>query len=308
LNRDASWLTRAQAALLDAHFHVEQQGRARAGRFFGFNGTAAVWRKQTIVDAGGWDSSTLTEDLDLSLRAWLRGARFAYADDVAVPAELPRDISAWRIQQRRWAKGALQTARLRMVDVSRANISLVDKIDIALKLTQNLAFAALFVVVALLPFAGEHWFGALGAVPAILALLMGTRRLLDVVFAIGLCAAMSPSAAFAAIAGLVDDDRAFHRTPKRGASGSISGGRGHAIARAVELLIGALEIAGAIALVLRGDVVASAFLWVAGFSFVAIAAMPQVEGETHDQSDEHRDARPRRLLPRRAKHRLVEQR
>src|SRR5262249_26375632 len=89
LNRDASLLTRAQAALLDTHFAIEQRGRAAAGRFFGFNGTAGVWRRVAIDAAGGWDARTLTEDLDLSLRAWLNGARFVYVDDVVVPAELP---------------------------------------------------------------------------------------------------------------------------------------------------------------------------------------------------------------------------
>ncbi|MCP6565122.1 hypothetical protein NL503_27475, partial [Klebsiella pneumoniae] len=92
LNRDESAWTRGQAALLDAHFAVEQEGRSRRARFFGFNGTAGVWRRTAIEAAGGWSASTLTEDLDLSLRAHLAGAVFRYVDDVGAPAELPADV------------------------------------------------------------------------------------------------------------------------------------------------------------------------------------------------------------------------
>ena len=111
LNEDESWLTRAQALLLDGHFLVEQRGRYRGGRFFNFNGTAGLWRRQAIIDAGGWQHDTLTEDLDISYRAQMAGWRFALRDDMGVPAELPRTAAALLVQQRRWAQGGVQTAR-----------------------------------------------------------------------------------------------------------------------------------------------------------------------------------------------------
>ena len=111
LNENESWLTRAQALLLDGHFLVEQRGRCRGGRFFNFNGTAGLWRRQALTDAGGWQHDTLTEDLDISYRAQMAGWRFALRDDIGVPAELPRTAAALLVQQRRWAQGGVQTAR-----------------------------------------------------------------------------------------------------------------------------------------------------------------------------------------------------
>ncbi|MDX1577542.1 MAG: glycosyltransferase, partial [Gemmatimonadota bacterium] len=102
LESDGSWLARAQKLFLDAHFAIEHEARYRAGLFFNFNGSGGMWRRRTIEDAGGWQSDTLTEDVDLSYRAQLRGWRFAYLDDVRVPAELPRTLRAVEIQQSRW--------------------------------------------------------------------------------------------------------------------------------------------------------------------------------------------------------------
>ena len=110
LNRTDSFLTRAEALMLDGHFLIEQVARSRGGVFFNFNGSAGVWRKQTILDAGGWQSDTLAEDLDLSYRAQLKGWRFAYVSDVVVPAELPANMSSLKGQHRRWAQGSIQTA------------------------------------------------------------------------------------------------------------------------------------------------------------------------------------------------------
>lgn len=110
LNRDASLLTRGQAIFLDAHFVIEHTARNRSGRFMHFNGTAGVWRRQTIDDAGGWHHDTLTEDLDLSYRAQLRGWQFVYLPQHAAPAELPPEIIAFKQQAHRWTKGSVQTA------------------------------------------------------------------------------------------------------------------------------------------------------------------------------------------------------
>lgn len=110
VNRHTSRLTEAQALGIDGHFIVEQQARRTAGAFLNFNGTAGVWRRAAMEDAGGWQGDTLTEDLDLSYRAQLRGWRIGYRSDVVVPAELPVQIDAFKRQQFRWAKGSLQTA------------------------------------------------------------------------------------------------------------------------------------------------------------------------------------------------------
>lgn len=123
LNRERSLLTRAQALAMDAHFAVEQQARFAAGFFFNFNGTAGIWRRECIEAVGGWQARTLTEDLDLSYRAQLRGWLGVYAGDVVVPGEIPRDLNALKNQQFRWAKGSLQTGRLLAGEVLRAPVS-----------------------------------------------------------------------------------------------------------------------------------------------------------------------------------------
>src|ERR1041384_60174 len=111
LNRDYSFLTRVQAMALDGHFVIEQNVRNKAGVFINLNGTGGIWRKECILDAGNWEADTLTEDLDLSYRAQLRGWRFKFLNDVTSPAELPSEINALKSQQFRWTKGAIETAR-----------------------------------------------------------------------------------------------------------------------------------------------------------------------------------------------------
>ena len=111
INRSYSWLTRAQAILLDGHLVLEQTARSRTGRFFNFNGTAGLWRKRCIGEAGGWQHDTLTEDLDLSYRAQLRGWKFVFLADIVTPAELPVDIDGFKSQQHRWTKGSIQTCK-----------------------------------------------------------------------------------------------------------------------------------------------------------------------------------------------------
>jgi cellulose synthase/poly-beta-1,6-N-acetylglucosamine synthase-like glycosyltransferase len=111
LNEGRGLLTRAQALLLDAHFAFEHRGRWASGRFFNFNGTAGMWRRRCLEESGGWESDTLTEDLDLSYRAQMRGWSFVYLDSLGVPAELPERLGAFEVQQKRWAQGGVQTAR-----------------------------------------------------------------------------------------------------------------------------------------------------------------------------------------------------
>lgn len=149
LNRTRSLLTRVQAIYLDAHFAVESAARCLGRRFFNFNGTAGIWRRAAIEDAGGWSSSTLTEDLDLSYRAQLAGWRFAFLPDVEVPAELPATLSGFQEQQHRWAKGSIQTARKNLGAVLRSALPLRVKVEALFHLTNNVAYV-LTLLVALL--------------------------------------------------------------------------------------------------------------------------------------------------------------
>jgi cellulose synthase/poly-beta-1,6-N-acetylglucosamine synthase-like glycosyltransferase len=148
LNRDESLLTRVQALFLDAHFAVESAARNFGGRFFNFNGTAGVWRREAIEEAGGWSSSTLTEDLDLSYRAQLAGWQFVFVNDVEVPAELPAALSGFQDQQHRWAKGSIQTARKLLGGVIASGLPRATRVEALFHLTNNAAYL-LSVVLAL---------------------------------------------------------------------------------------------------------------------------------------------------------------
>jgi cellulose synthase/poly-beta-1,6-N-acetylglucosamine synthase-like glycosyltransferase len=149
LNRDFSLLTIAQALGIDGHFAVEQSARFWGNLLLNFNGTAGVWRKAAIEDAGGWAHDTLTEDLDLSYRAQLRGWRIVYRPDLVCPAELPVLITGFKSQQRRWAKGSIQTARKLLPAVARARLSLWAKYQAAIHLTYYMIHPAMLIVVLL---------------------------------------------------------------------------------------------------------------------------------------------------------------
>jgi cellulose synthase/poly-beta-1,6-N-acetylglucosamine synthase-like glycosyltransferase len=140
LNGDENRLTRAQTLMLDAHFAIEQPARSMGGLPVPFNGTCGVWRRAAIEDAGGWYADTLTEDLDLSLRAHLRGWRARYLPDVSVPGELPSTVVAWRVQQFRWTKGFAQVARKLLPTIWRSAFPLRAKIALSLQLLQCLFY------------------------------------------------------------------------------------------------------------------------------------------------------------------------
>jgi cellulose synthase/poly-beta-1,6-N-acetylglucosamine synthase-like glycosyltransferase len=149
LNRDFSLLTQAQSLGIDGHFGVEQAARAWGGLFLNFNGTAGVWRRAAIEDAGGWTHDTLTEDLDLSYRAQLRGWRIVYLPDVVCPAELPVLISGFKSQQRRWAKGSIQTALKLLPRLLRAPLPAWTKYQAFVHLTYYLIHPLMLTVVLL---------------------------------------------------------------------------------------------------------------------------------------------------------------
>ncbi len=148
LNRMGSPLTRAQSILLDGHFVIEHAARNRSGRFFNFNGTAGIWRRSCIDDAGGWQHDTLTEDLDLSYRAQLRGWRFVFVQDAVAPAELPVEMGAFKSQQHRWAQGSVQTAVKLLPGILRSSLPLHVKVEAIFHLTANAGYI-LMVVLAL---------------------------------------------------------------------------------------------------------------------------------------------------------------
>jgi cellulose synthase/poly-beta-1,6-N-acetylglucosamine synthase-like glycosyltransferase len=151
INSDYSLLTRIQAILLDGHFVLEHGGRNRAGHFFNFNGTAGVWRRATIDDAGGWQHDTLTEDLDLSYRAQLEGWKFHFLPDVLTPAEVPVEMNAFKTQQHRWAKGSIQTCRKLLPRILRSNQPFGVKAEAFFHLTANFNYV-LMVVLSILMF------------------------------------------------------------------------------------------------------------------------------------------------------------
>jgi len=150
INRNYSFLTQVEAILLDGHFVLEHSGRARTGLFFNFNGTAGVWRRAAIEDAGGWQHDTLTEDTDLSYRAQLNGWKFIYLQDVECPAELPVEMTAFKTQQARWAKGLIQTGKKILPRVLRSDAPLHAKVEAWYHLTANLSYPLMVVLSVLL--------------------------------------------------------------------------------------------------------------------------------------------------------------
>jgi cellulose synthase/poly-beta-1,6-N-acetylglucosamine synthase-like glycosyltransferase len=150
INQDYSLLTKIQSILLDGHFVLEHGGRNRAGVFFNFNGTAGIWRREVIADAGGWQHDTLTEDTDLSYRAQLAGWKFVYLQDVECPEELPVEMTAFKTQQARWAKGLIQTSKKILPSVMKSDQPFRVKLEAWYHLTANLSYPLMVVLSVLL--------------------------------------------------------------------------------------------------------------------------------------------------------------
>jgi len=236
LNRDYSLLTRVQAIFLDGHFRIEHTARNRSGCFFNFNGTAGIWRRAAIEEAGGWQHDTLTEDLDLSYRAQLVGWQFLYLPTLGAPSELPVDIHGFKAQQHRWAKGSVQTGRKLLPRLLRAPLPLKVKAESLVHLTNNLSYV-LMLFLSLLVFPAmivrqETLFQSLLFVdlPLFMAatgsvlmfyiasqIIRGKRWLREAAFLpalMGLGIGLSVNNANAVISGLVSKGGVFHRTPK----------------------------------------------------------------------------------------------
>jgi cellulose synthase/poly-beta-1,6-N-acetylglucosamine synthase-like glycosyltransferase len=150
INRNYSFLTEVEAILLDGHFVLEHCARARSGVFFNFNGTAGMWRRKAIEEAGGWQHDTLTEDTDLSYRAQLKEWKFVYLQDVECPAELPVEMTAFKTQQARWAKGLIQTSKKILPQVLKSDASMHAKIEAWYHLTANISYPLMIVLSVLL--------------------------------------------------------------------------------------------------------------------------------------------------------------
>lgn len=150
INRDYSLLTQIQSIFLDGHFMIEHTARNRSGCFFNFNGTAGIWRKTSIIDAGGWEYDTLTEDLDLSYRAQLAGWKFIYLPNVISPAELPVEMNSLKSQQHRWAKGSIQTSKKLLPAIWKSRQPFGVKLEATFHLTSNLAYILIILLALLL--------------------------------------------------------------------------------------------------------------------------------------------------------------
>ena len=234
LNRDESFLTRAQSTLLDGHFVIEHKVRSDSGLFFNFNGTAGIWRRQAIADAGGWQHDTLTEDLDLSYRSQLAGWKFEYAPLVVAPAEVPPSIAAFKSQQHRWAKGSVQVTRKLTWRILTAKVPFKVKLEAIAHLTGNAGYPIVLLLSVLLPLSvsEQDRFGGwahlvmfcLCTLSVIIFYDSGQRaigrklrqRLRDVPAAMSLGIGMCLSQTKAVFEGLLPDPGAFVRTPKRG--------------------------------------------------------------------------------------------
>lgn len=236
LNRGYSLLTRIQAILLDGHFLIEHTARQRSGCFFNFNGTAGIWRRRAIEEAGGWQHDTLTEDLDLSYRAQLAGWKFLYLPQVAVPSELPVDIDGFKSQQHRWAKGSVQTGRKLLARVLRAPLPWRVKSEAVVHLTNNGAYPLMLLLSLLVfpamylrrgdPFNTLLWvdlplfLAATGSVLLFYSVSQAVRgdgswrRLCYLPLLLGVGIGLSVNNSRAVLGGLVQRGGVFYRTPK----------------------------------------------------------------------------------------------
>jgi cellulose synthase/poly-beta-1,6-N-acetylglucosamine synthase-like glycosyltransferase len=149
INSEYSLLTKLQSTGIDGHFAIEQQARSQNGYFLNFNGTAGIWNRQAIIDAGGWHADTLAEDMDLSYRAQLKGWQVVYDNNIVAPAELPVAMLAFKLQQFRWAKGSIQCAKKLVAQIWKADLSLAVKFQATMHLTGYSAHPLMLLLVLL---------------------------------------------------------------------------------------------------------------------------------------------------------------
>ena len=309
LNRVSSLLTRAQSMLLDGHFVVEHAARNRSGRFFNFNGTAGIWRRSCIDDAGGWQHDTLTEDLDLSYRAQLRGWRFVFVHGAVAPAELPIEMGAFKSQQYRWAQGSVQTAVKLLPAILRSSLPGRVKLESVFHLTANVGYVLMVALTLLI--GPAVWFRrGIGArqlavldLPLIAASLVsiavfylvaereaygswrGAVRYVPVLMAVGI--GISINNARAVCAGFSRRETAFTRTPKYALAAGEDAGLATRRYRArggldtwIELALGVYFVALVVAALADGLWGAVPFLalFAGGFLYTALSALRDLFG------------------------------
>lgn len=304
LNREDSLLTQAQAILLDGHFMIEHTARHRAGRFFNFNGTAGVWRREAIEEAGGWHHDTITEDLDLSYRAQLKGWRFIFLNDVLAPAELPIEMNAFKNQQHRWAKGSIQVALKTLPKVLKSDQPFHIKYEAFCHLTGNVAYLMMILLSLLHPFAlhmrvHSGWKEALfidlpfflGATVSVCFFFglsqlevdprNGWRRLKYLPAVLGIGIGLAVNNAKATIEALFGHQSPFVRTPKWSA-GDTDGGSLRALTSSlykgsrgllpyVELSFGLYYAYAVVYCIINGHWLATPFMMLFGWGFLYTA-------------------------------------
>jgi cellulose synthase/poly-beta-1,6-N-acetylglucosamine synthase-like glycosyltransferase len=334
LNERENRLTRAQALLLDGHFFFEQGGRFRNGCFFNFNGTAGMWRRRCLEDAGGWESDTLTEDLDLSYRAQMRGWRFVFHEEIGVPAELPARVGPFELQQRRWAQGGVQTAKKLLPALLRGGWPLRVKREAVIHLLGHLAHP-LTLLLGLLIYPSAVARAALGlerllfldlvifgaaTVPFLVFYSCAGRKrarpwrelLPSVLVTLAVGIGLSASVSRGVLRGAVGAPDPFLRTPKRGAAGAVgtawlgASRRGDTV---LKLTLGAVISSFFVAALLQGFHTSLPFLalFAAGYLGMGIggltgagehaAGVPQEKGE-EGKPDHEADGRRLRPDPR----------
>ncbi len=291
MNRDHSLFTQIQALMLDGHHMVENRARFGAGHMFNFSGTGGIWRRAAIEAAGGWEHDTLTEDLDLSYRAQMAGFRFVYRSDVVTPSELPEDMSAFRAQQFRWAKGTVQTARKLLKRVVSSNLSFSQRVEACFHMLPHFAYPmmvmlSLLLLPALIFMPATDLttmllidlplcFGATGSIATFYITAevaqgrsgWGAARRLPALIALG--AGLAPHLTAAVFDGLTKMAGEFVRTPKRG---SVAGRYfQHAKLPLAELGLTLVSAASVIASVQTAHYFATPFalLFTLGYGYVA---------------------------------------
>lgn len=296
LNRNESGLTLAQSIGIDGHFVIEQSARSWGNLFMNFNGTAGVWRRQAIDDAGGWEGDTLTEDMDLSYRSQLAGWRMKFVFDVIVPAELPADINAFKSQQFRWAKGSIQTGMKVLPKIFKANIPLRVKLQSFMH-TSHYAIHPLMLLTALFAFPLLAWYRLDISGPAFI-----------IVFSAIFLAAVAPSALYfvaqsssgykgwflrmlalpvlmslgvgiavnntrAVLSALLGRKGAFVRTPKKGQRTISIYAQKFPILSLVEILVGAYCVFGLLEYLDARKFLVGPFLALYAIGFLAVGVL-----------------------------------
>ncbi len=320
LNESASTLTRCQALLLDAHFFMEQGGRWSADRFMNFNGTAGMWRRRALEDAGGWSADTLTEDLDVSYRSQMAGWRFVFRPAVGVPSELPEDVRSLEVQQKRWSQGGIQTARKLLPRLLRGRWSPGIKREAVVHLLGHLAYPlTLFLGLLLLPSAfARRALGLDGLLVADLVVFAAAtlsflvffcaagrcrgrpwRRLVPTaVGALALGIGLTATVSGAVLRGLRRDVRdPFHRTPKRGGGISLYASPGAPRDTTLKLVLAGWMALSTVVAIHHGLFGTLPFLVLFGAGYTWLGLGELLGERAADEPPSTRELQPRGTLP-----------